>query len=120
MEKQENINIWKRIVSFIKKIFRINEVLLIESPKEEEYTIRENIIEELSNQYKIMALQKDYESGVIKEEDLSDYEKDNLMKLYKKQVETLEINIAIKKQELLSYKEKILKTKQKLSLNTNE
>ena len=42
------------------------------------------------------------------------------MKLYKKQVETLEINIAIKKQELLSYKEKILKTKQKLSLNTNE
>ena len=120
MEKQENLSIWKRIVSFIKRIFGINDVLLIDSPKKEEYTVRENTIEELSNQYKIMALQKDYESGVIKEEELSDYEKERLMELYKKQVETLEINIAIKKQELLSYKEKILKAKQKISLNTNE
>ena len=61
-----------------------------------------------------------YESGVIKEEELSDYEKELLMELYKKQVETLEINIAIKKKELLSYEEKILIAKQKLSLNTNE
>lgn len=120
MEKQKNINIWKKIVRFTKKIFRINDVLLIESPKEEENTIRESTIKELSNQYKIMALQKDYESGIIKEEELSDYERDNLLKLYKKQVETLEINIAIKKQELLNYKEKILKAKQKLSLNANE
>lgn len=120
MEKQENLSIWKRIVSFIKRIFGINDVLLIDSPKEEEYAVRENTIEELANQYKIISLQKDYESGVIKEEELSDYEKESLMELYKKQVETLEINIAIKKQELLSYKEKILKAKQKLSLNTNE
>lgn len=116
MEKQENLSIWKRIVSFVKRIFGINDVLLIDSPKEEEYTARENTIEELSHQYKIMKLQKDYESGVIKEEELSDYEKESLMELYKKQVEILEINIAIKKQELLSYKEKILKVKQKLSL----
>lgn len=120
MEKQENISIWKRIASFTKRIFGINDVLLIDSPKEEECTARENNIEELSIQYKIMALQKDYERGVINEEELSDYEKDSLMELYKKQVETLEINIAIKKQELLSYKEKILKAKQKLSLNANE
>lgn len=119
MEKQENISIWKRIVSFIKRIFGINDILLIDSQKEESMA-RENTIEELSNQYKIIQLQKDYESGVIKEEELSDYEKDNLMELYKKQVETLEINISIKKQELLSYKEKILKAKQKLALNTNE
>lgn len=120
MKKQENISIWKRMVSFIKKIFGINDVLLIDSTKEEEYTVRENTIEELSSQYRIIQLQKDYESGVIKEEELSDYEKDNLMKLYKNQVETLEINIAIKKQELLIYKEKILKAKQKLSLDTKE
>lgn len=121
MEKQENKSIWKRVVSFIKRIFGINDVLLIDSLKEKEYTVRESTKEEeLSNQYKIMQLQKDYESGVIKEEELSDYEKDSLMKLYKKQVETLEMNIAIKKQELLSCKEKILKAKQKLSLNTDE
>ena len=120
MKKQENLSIWKRIVSFIKRIFGINDVLLIDSLKEEKYAVRKNTIEELSNQYKIISLQKDYESGVIKEEELSDYEKESLMELYKKQVKTLEINIAIKKQELLGYKEKILKAKQKLSLNTNE
>lgn len=120
MEKQENSSVWKRIVGFIKSIFGINDVLLIDSPREGEYTLRDNAIEELSNQYKIMQLQKDYEGGVIKEEELSDYEKESLMELYKKQVETLEINIAIKKQELLSYKEKILKAKCKTSLDTNE
>ena len=54
MEKQENLSIWKRIVSYIKKIFGINDVLLIDSSNEEEYAVRENTIEELSNQYKIM------------------------------------------------------------------
>lgn len=117
MEGRENLSIWKRIVSFVKSIIGINDTLLIDSPEEDKYTVRENTIEELSNQYKIMQLQKDYESGVVKEEELSSYEKDRLMELYKKQVETLEINIAIKQQELLSYKEKILKAKQKMSLN---
>ena len=88
-----------------------------ETSTDSDTTVKENTIEELSNQYKIMQLQKDYDSGVVKEEELSSYEKDRLMELYKKQVETLEINIAIKQQELLSYKEKILKAKQKLSLN---
>ena len=54
MEKQENLSIWKRIVSYIKKILGINDVLLIDSSNEEEYAVRENTIEELSNQYKIM------------------------------------------------------------------
>lgn len=120
MEKQENISIWKRIVGFIKKIFNKKDVLLIDSPKEQKYIERENTIEEISKQYSIMALQKDYERGIIKEEELSKVEKDNLAELYKKQVETLEMNIAIKKQELQNYKEKILKAKQKLSLDTNE
>lgn len=117
MEKQENISIWKKIISFIKKIFGINDVLLIDSPKKKEHIARENTIEELSNQYKIIQLQKDYESGAIKEDELLNYEKDSLMKLYKEQIKTLEMNIAIRKQELLDYKEKILKAKQKISLN---
>ena len=120
MEKQENTSIWKRIVSFIKKIFQTNDVLIIDSPKQEEYTIRENTIEELSDQYKIMQLQKDYESGIIKEEDLSEYEKESLKALYKKQIETLKIDIEVKKKELFGYKERILKAKQRLYLNTNE
>lgn len=120
MKKQENLSGWKKIISFIKSIFAKKDVLLIDPIKEQKYSARENAVEEFSNQYKIISLQKDYENGIIKEEELSEYEKDNLMDLYKKQVEALEISIAIKKQELLNYKEKILKAKQKSSLNTNE
>ena len=119
MDNIENKNIWKRIVSFIKKIFGKNNNLLIESAKKE-YKEKRNTIEELSSQYKIIQLQKDYESGIIKEEELLYDEEEKLIELYKKQIETLEINISIKKQELLGYKEKILKAKQKLSLNANE
>lgn len=113
MEKLQNITIWKRIVSFIKRIICKKDILLINSPKEKEYKITENTIEELSSQFKIIQLQKDYESGIIKEKDLSEYEKESLKALYRKQIETLKIDISIKKKEFLSYKEKILKAKQK-------
>ena len=113
MEKQDKISIWERIVNFIKNIFNKKDILLIDSQKEQEYIQRENTIEEISKQYKIKELQKNYERGIIKEEELSEVEKDNLADLYKKQVETLEMNIAIKKQELQSYKEKIVKAKQR-------
>ena len=84
-------------------------------PSKKQNLVRNNKIKQLSNEYKIMQLQKDYESGIIKEEDLSDDEKDNLMELYKKQIETLEIELAMKRQELLSYKEKILKAIKKVT-----
>ena len=116
MKKNENISIWKRIINFLKKIFGKSDVLLIDSPQKE-YTSRDSTIEELSKQSKILALQKDYENGIIKEEQLSSDEKSSLKELYKKQVETLEIDIAIKKRELQSYKKKILNATQKLSLN---
>lgn len=117
MKKLENISIWKRIVNFIKKIFSKDDVLLIDSSKENEYTVIENTAEELSDEYKIIQIQKDYESGIIKEEDLSECEKESLKALYRKQIETLKIDISMKKKEFLGYKEKIVKAKQKLYLN---
>lgn len=75
---------------------------------------KENIRSSISNKDKLMLLQKDYEKGIIKEEQLSDYEKECLIFLYKKQIKILEGDVDIKKKELLGYKEKILKVKQKL------
>lgn len=116
MEEQEKINIWKRIVNLIKKLFRKDDILLIESPKEENSKIKSDFINELSSEYKILELQKDYENDIIKEEDLSDLDKENLTALYKKQIETLNINIAKKEKEMQWYKEKILEARQKLLL----
>ena len=117
MEKQEKINICKRLVNLIKKLFGKNDILLIESPKEENSKIKRDFIKELSSEYKILELQKDYENEIIKEEELSDLDKENLKALYKKQIETLNINIAIKEKEIQGYKEKILEARQKLLLN---
>lgn len=120
MEKFEEISIWKRIVNFIKKLFGKNDVLLIDSPKTDNYSFKNNTIEEISKEYKILELQRKYENGSIKEDELSDYEKDSLKKLYKKQIETLKTNIAIKEKEILGYKEQIIEVKQKLALNSNK
>lgn len=112
MEKFEETSIWKRIVNFIKRIFGKNDVLLINSQKEEKNIPGNNTIEEVLKEYKILELQRKYEKGRIKEEELSDYEKDSLEALYKKQIETLKTNIAIKKKEILGYKEQIIEAKQ--------
>lgn len=76
---------------------------------------KENIKTNTNNQNNIVLLQKEYEKGIIKEEELSEYEKEKLIELYKKQIKILEIDIDLKKEELLGYKEKILNVKQKLS-----
>ena len=119
MEKQEKKNIWQRIVNLIKSLFKKNEVLLIDSSKAEDLKTKRNFVNELSSEYKILELQKDYENGIITEEDLSDSDKDKLTALYKKQIENLNTNIAIKEKEIQGYKEKILEARRKLALKNN-
>lgn len=103
---------WK-IIEFFKKLFSKKEVLLINEPKEKLNKTKSNTIEELSKEYKILKLQKAYEKGIIDKNDLTYEEKDDLINTYKKQIETLEINIDIKKKELLRYKEQIIEQKNK-------
>ena len=62
-------------------------------------------------------MQKDFESGKLKEEDLKEIEKENLIKLYNKQIYSLKQDIENYNKILKSYKEKILVAKNKLKNN---
>ena len=63
----------------------------------------------------LLELQKCFEDGRIKEEDLSEEQKSSLMELYKKQIEDLQTNIDKNKKDLKLYKEKIVKIRNKMN-----
>lgn len=115
----EKISIWKRIINLVKKIINKNDVLLIDSSKQDKINTKNNMLEEFSQEKRILELQRKYKSGMIKETEISESDKEELMKLYRKQIENLNINIAIKEKEIQGYKEKILETRQKLLLKNN-
>lgn len=109
MKKQEKIGIWKKIQMLIKNIFKKSDRLLIEAT--ENNSIKPNLIEELAKEKQVLIMQGQYEKGNLNDEELSLEELDNLIDLYKQQIETLETSIDMKKRELMSYKEKILSIK---------
>ena len=114
--KTEDISIFRKFLNFFKNIFRKKE-------KNEEYktelqgTEKENnIIKEFEEKRKITELQKNYETNVIREEDLTETEKENLVKLYKEQIETIESNIQTGLKELEFYKQKIILAREKAKM----
>lgn len=62
----------------------------------------------------LLELQKNYEQGTIKEEDLSQEEKDSLIELYEKQIEDLQNDIDDNKRAFEMYKEKIVNIRKKI------
>ena len=56
-------------------------------------------------------MQKDFENGIIKEEEIEENEKKDLLKLYEKQIKSLEIDINNYEKILDDYKTKIIKRK---------
>lgn len=115
MKKENNMNIIDRIIYTIKKIFCNDKVLVIEPSKEEKVSNTSKVIKELERENDILMLQKDFEQGIIKEEKMTKEQKDNLIKLYKEQIEVIEKNIDIEKEKLQDIKEKIIIAKQKLA-----
>lgn len=115
---KEKNSIWERIINYIKNVFFSKQELLNEGVKSV-YNEKKKTGKELSEQNRIILLQRKYELGEIKEEDLSIEDKEKLYEFYEKQVEMLERNIDIKKQELLSYKDKIISVKTKSSVLDN-
>lgn len=113
------MNFLNKIAEYIKNIFGKKRLVLAEPTVEVNYDVKTNDIDELAKQYHVTNLQNDYESGIVKEEMLSEKEKADLISLYNSQIETLEKNIDNKKRELEEYKEKILIAKQKLSTTAN-
>lgn len=63
------------------------------------------------NKEKIKLLQKKYEMGQIKEEEISEMEKESLLLLYKEQIEFLEDGISKYNKQFQEHKKRIMKLK---------
>lgn len=62
----------------------------------------------------LLELQKSFEDGTIKEEDLSEEEKNSLIELYEKQIENLQKDIDDNKKAFKMYREKIVNIRNKI------
>ena len=73
------------------------------------------MIESFKRYNKLLEIQKSFENGTIKEEDLSEEEKNSLIELYKQQIEDLQRNIDNNKRSFNMYKEKIISLRNKMN-----
>lgn len=108
--KKEKIGIFQRISNYIRKIFfntKKHETVIDFVEKNTD----NNLIKELEEKRKIIELQNKYESNIIREEELSEEEKERLTELYKEQIKTLENNILNYQQSLRIYRNKIIEMK---------
>ena len=67
---------------------------------------KQALIEETS----LLKLQRQYDSGNIKVDDLSDSQMKDLIKLYKKQISELSKSNEVRKQKLLQYRKRLQTT----------
>ena len=72
------------------------------------------MIDNIKRYNKLLELQKSFEAGTLKEENLSEEEKSSLIQLYKQQIEDLQRNIDNNKNALKLYKEKIIDVRNKV------
>lgn len=111
--KTEDVSIFRKFLNFFKNIFHKKENNEEYNTELQETKKENNIINEFEQKRKITELQKRYESDVIREEDLTESEKENLVKLYKEQIDTIENNIQTGLKELDFYKHKIIVAREK-------
>ena len=112
-------SIFYKIKSFFRNLFRrnkfVSEVNAIENNTENIATERENtknsFMEAIRNiedeETKLLKLQKQYDNGEIKEEDLTQEQYVSLCNLYDKQIVDLRKSNEIRKQKLLEYRRKL-------------
>lgn len=106
-------NIFKKAINFIKRIF-------FKGKKQDLsyvgfYNKDNSFIKQFDENKKILNMQKRFESGELKETDLTKTEKSNLIKLYNEQIMDLKRDIENYKRALNSYKDKILVVRSKLN-----
>ena len=116
----------ERIKMFIKKVFNRNDVLLIQDSKDNidinninstvspNVTKKQNMREQFEKERQLLELQRKYESGEIKEENLSQPQKSELIEIYKKQITTLEERKVQYQRQIDGYKRQILNAMYKL------
>ena len=124
--KQKIIQMLERIKMFIKKVFNRNDVLLIQDSKDNidinninstvspNVTKKQNMREQFEKERQLLELQRKYESGEIKEENLSQSQKEELKEIYKKQITTLEERKVQYQRQIDGYKRQILDAMYKL------
>lgn len=109
----------EKIKDFFRNLFKINNQQCLDAPKEnietvtnfnkiENNTFKNQLIADDKFSNEVIKLQKDYKSGIINEDDLTEEEFDNLSKLYYSQIKKT-------KESIENYKNKILKIKAQLS-----
>jgi len=78
---------------------------------------RQEFINNIRNESEkeLLDLQNRYESGKLKEEDMSEEQKNKLIQIYQKQIGDLERDIEKNKKVMSEYKEKILKVRKKMN-----
>ena len=75
-------------------------------------------INQLQETGKILELQRKYEEGIIKEEELTEEEKEKLIKLYKEQIASLKIEIENNDRKIEYYKKEMLEEIKKKTTET--
>ena len=114
---QVNENIFYKIKRFFKNLFnKNNDIIDNYTVVENESTIenenkKNSFMEAIKNieneEIKLLKLQKQYRSGEIKEEELTEEQVNSLCALYDKQIENLRKSNEIRKQKLLEYRRKL-------------
>lgn len=104
----------KKIISFKETLNDKKEIKVEEKPYKNSNVNAKNKFKE---ENELIMLQRDYENGKIKEEELSESQKKELLTLYKKQIATLEEETAKYQRIKESYKAKIIEKRKKLLEN---
>lgn len=114
---KEDSNIFTKIKTFFKTLFKLNNNVLNYNYALEQgdfMSIKNNEfasslkVEENKEEKELLKLQEQFEKGLIMEEDLSQEQVDKLEQLYNKQIEDLN-------QSLLGYKNRIISIKKQLA-----
>ena len=111
-------SIFYKIKKFFKNLFNKNSEItnnyaIIEEQKVnlENGNKKKSFMESIKNieneEIKLLKLQKQYRSGEIKEEELTEEQVNSLCALYDKQIENLRKSNEIRKQKLLEYRRKL-------------
>lgn len=107
-------SIFYKIKRFFINLFHKEEIIVNNRQIEEKVELEDrksDFVESIKNieddETKLLRLQKQYRSGEIKEEDLTQEQINSLCALYDKQIEKLKKSNEIRKQKLAEYRKKL-------------
>ena len=111
-------SIFYKIKSFLKNLFKKNNntidnysVIEEKDRSKKNSNKKDSFLENIKNieneETKLLKIQKQYRSGEIKEEELTEEQVKSICKLYDKQIANLRKSNEIRKQKLLEYRKKL-------------